>query len=67
MKESEGVKMENKKEFVVYITETLQRKVIVKANNDSEALDQVIDQYNNGEIVLDYNDYLDVEVNSKEK
>ena len=59
--------MENKKEFVVYITETLQKKVIVKANNDSEALDQVIDQYNNGEIVLDYNDYLDVEFNSKEK
>ena len=55
--------MENKKEFVVYITETLQRKVIVEANNDSEALDQVIDQYNNGEIVLDYNDYLNVEFN----
>ena len=59
--------MENKKEFIVYITETLQRKVIVEANNDSEALDQVIDQYNNGEIILDYNDYLDVEFNSKEK
>lgn len=59
--------MENQKEYIVYITETLQRKVIVKTNNDSEALDQVIDQYNNGEIVLDYNDYLDVEFNSKEK
>ena len=59
--------MENQKEYIVYITETLQRKVIVKANNDNEALDQVIDQYNNGEIVLDYNDYLDVEFNSKEK
>ena len=59
--------MENQKEYIVYITETLQRKVIVKANNDSEASDQVIDQYNNGEIVLDYNDYLDVEFNSKEK
>ena len=59
--------MENKKEFVVYITETLQRKVVVEANNDNEALNQVIDQYNNGEIVLDYNDYLDVEFNSREK
>lgn len=59
--------MENQKEYIVYITETLQRKVIVKANNDSKALDQVIDQYNNGEIVLDYNDYLDVEFNSREK
>ena len=59
--------MENKKEFVVYITETLQRKVIVEANNDNEALNQVVDQYNNGEIVLDYNDYLDVEFNLREK
>lgn len=59
--------MENKKEFVVYITETLQRKVVVEANNDNEALNQVVDQYNNGEIVLDYNDYLDVEFNSREK
>ena len=59
--------METKKEFVVYITETLQRKVVVEANNDNEALNQVVDQYNNGEIVLDYNDYLDVEFNSREK
>ena len=59
--------MENKKEFVVYITETLQRKVIVEANNNNEALNQVVDQYNNGEIVLDYNDYLGVEFNSREK
>ena len=59
--------MENKKENVVYITETLQRKVVVEANNDNEALNQVVDQYNNGEIVLDYNDYLDVEFNSREK
>lgn len=59
--------MENKKEFIIYITETLQKKVIVKANDINEALDQVIDQYNDGEIVLDYNDYLDVEFNSKEK
>ena len=67
MKERKGVKMETKKEFVVYITETLQRKVVVEANNDNEALNQVVDQYNNGEIVLDYNDYLDVEFNSREK
>ena len=59
--------MENQKEYIVYITETLQRKVVVEANNDNEALNQVVDQYNNGEIVLDYNDYLDVEFNSREK
>lgn len=57
--------MENKKEFIIYITETLQKKVIVKANDIDEALDQVIDQYNDGEIVLDYNDYLDVEFSFK--
>lgn len=59
--------MENQKEFIICITETLQKKVIVKANDIDEALDQVIDQYNDGEIVLDYNDYLDVEFDSKEK
>ena len=57
--------MENKKEFIIYITETLQKKVIVKANDIDEALDQVINQYNDGEIVLDYNDYLDVEFSFK--
>ena len=59
--------MENQKEFIIYITETLQKKVIVKANDICEALDQVVDQYNDGEIVLDYNDYLNVEFDSKEK
>ena len=44
--------MEEKKEFVVYITETLQRKVIVKAVDKMDAENQVIDQYNNEEIVL---------------
>lgn len=57
--------MENQKEFIIYITETLQKKVIVKANDIDEALDQVIDQYNDGEIVLDYNDYLNVEFSFK--
>ena len=39
--------MEERKEFVVYITETLQRKVIVKAVDKTDAENQVIDQYNN--------------------
>ena len=43
--------MEEKKEFVVYITETLQKKVIVKANNEIEAVNEVADQYYNEEIV----------------
>ena len=59
--------MEEKKEFVVYITETLQRKVIVKAVDEIDAENQVIDQYNNEEIVLNETDYLGVEFNAKEK
>jgi tyrosine-protein phosphatase YwqE len=59
--------MEEKKEFVVYITETLQRKVIVKAVDEIDAENQVIDQYNNEEIVLNETDYLGVEFDAKEK
>ena len=59
--------MEEKKEFVIYITETLQRKVIVKAVDKTDAENQVIDQYNNEEIVLNETDYLSVEFDTKEK
>ena len=59
--------MEGKKEFVVYITETLQRKVIIEANNENEAINEIADKYYNEEIVLDNTDYLSVEFNTKEK
>ena len=59
--------MKEKKEFVVYITETLQRKVIVKAVDKIDAENQVINQYNNEEIVLNETDYLSVEFDAKEK
>lgn len=59
--------MEEKKEFVVYITETLQRKVIVEANNEIEAINEVADKYYNEEIVLDSADYLGVDFDAKEK
>lgn len=59
--------MEEKKEFVVYITETLQRKVIVEANNESEAINEIADKYYNEEIVLDSADYLSVDFDAKEK
>ena len=61
------MKMEEKKEFVVYITETLQKKVIVKAVDKTDAENQVIDQYYNEEIVLDNTDYLGVDFDAKEK
>ena len=58
---------ENEKEFVVYITETLQKKVIVKAQNELDANDKVMEQYYNQEIVSNENDYLAVEFDAKEK
>ena len=61
------IEKKKKKEFVVYITETLQRKVIVKAVDEIDAENQVIDQYNNEEIVLNETDYLGVEFDAKEK
>lgn len=59
--------MEGKKEYVVYITETLQRKVIIEASNESEAINEIADKYYNEEIVLDNTDYLSVEFDTKEK
>ena len=59
--------MEEKKEFVVYITETLQRKVIIEANNESEAINEIADKYHNEEIVLDSTDYVSVEFETIEK
>lgn len=59
--------MEEKKEFVVYITEILQKKVIVKAVDKTDAENQVIDQYYNEEIMLDNTDYLGVDFDAKEK
>lgn len=59
--------MEEKKEFVVYITETLQKKVIIKANNEIEAINEIADKYYNEEIILDNTDYLGVDFDAKEK
>lgn len=59
--------MENKKEFVVYITETLQRKVIVEAETLTEAEEIVSQQYYDGEIELNYLDYVSAEFDATEK
>ena len=59
--------MEEKKEFVVYITETLQRKVIVEAVDEIDAENQVSEKYYNEEIVLDNTDYECVEFLVREK
>lgn len=59
--------MENKKEYVVYITETLQKKVIVEAETLTEAEEIVSKQYYDGEIELNYLDYKSVEFDATEK
>lgn len=59
--------MENKKEYVVYITETLQRKVIVEAETLTEAEEIVSQQYYDGEIELNYLDYESAEFYATEK
>lgn len=57
--------MENQKEYVVYITETLQRKVKIKADSLTDAEEKVQEMYSNEEITLDYNDYLQVEFDAR--
>ena len=57
--------MEDKKEYVVYITETLQRKVKVKADSLTGAEEKVQEMYSKEEITLDYNDYLQVEFDAR--
>lgn len=59
--------MESKKEYVVYITETLQRKVIVEAETLTEAEEIVSKQYYDGEIELNYLDYVSAEFDATEK
>lgn len=59
--------MENKKEYVVYITETLQKKVIVEAETLTEAKEIVSKQYYDGEIELNYLDYVSAEFDATEK
>ena len=59
--------MKNKKEYVVYITETLQKKVIVEAETLTEAEEIVSQQYYDGEIELNYLDYVSAEFDATEK
>ena len=45
--------------FKIEITETLQKAIEVSASSLDEALEIIKNKYNNGEIVLDSNDYID--------
>lgn len=50
------------KEFEVMVTETLQRKVKVKASDEKYARAKVFDMYNNEEIILTDNDFWDYSI-----
>lgn len=50
-----------KKKFTVEVTETLQRRVEVEAEDEKSALDIALNMYREEEIVLDYNDYVDTD------
>lgn len=57
--------MEDTKKYVVYVTETLQRKVVVEAKSLTEAEEKAQEAYENEEITLDYNDYLQVDFDAR--
>ena len=50
----------------VQVTETLQRVIELDVFSEEVAIDTVIDQYNADELVLDANDYRDLEIEVKE-
>ena len=48
--------------YLVEISETLQRKVEVEADNPADAIQKIKDKYYNSEIVLDADDIVDGEI-----
>jgi hypothetical protein len=51
------------KEFQVEVCETLIRVITVEAQSEEQALEFVRYDYNNAELVLDSDDFFDVEFN----
>ena len=57
--------MNKQKQYNVTITETLQRTILVEADNEQHALNMVQDDYDNDNIVLDYSDFQNVEFDAE--
>lgn len=53
--------------YKIEITETLQRQIEVEASSKEEALKKIKEQYQNQEIVLNENDYVDTKYSYIEK
>lgn len=47
--------------FKVEITETLQKTVEVGADNKEDAMNKVMKMYKNSEVILDDNDFVDLD------
>lgn len=54
------------KNFYTFVTETLTRPVVVRAETQEEAEQKVIDAYYNGKFVLDAADFVDVNFETRE-
>ena len=50
------------KKYDVEITETLSRVLEIEAENENDAISKVKEMYRKEKIVLDYNDYIDTEI-----
>ena len=51
-----------KKKFIVEITETLQKQIIVEAKNKDEAVKEVEEKYHSEEIILDEDNMTNVDI-----
>lgn len=51
--------------YVVLVTETLARTLIVEANSMEEAEDKVDRAYDDGQIILDYDDFDEYEIEAR--
>lgn len=48
--------------FKIEITETFQKELIVEANTKEEAIEMIEKAYDNGNITLDYDNFIEKEV-----
>lgn len=55
------------KEFDIEVSELLSRTVKVKAESLGDAIDQVMEKYKKGEIVLDAEDFVGKRIEEKKK
>ena len=53
-------------EYTICITETLQRSITIIADTEEQAIENVQKMYDNCEIVLNYNDFVEVNIDNIE-